>query len=246
MSLQACANLVSRADPERFAAAMSAPLEARRVLLPIYAATAEVARAPWMTQEPVIAEMRLQWWRDVFEEIEHGRARKHEVVDALAEVLTPKGAEALDLMVLARRWDIYKEGFDGPEALLNHVRDITMGPMLAALDGLGHLPINLTGLEAHATQLGLARFLRGIPALIELKVPVWSENKKVHIYSDLCQKAYEMKAPRIQSPALIETADCMRVLRFVMHSPGAVEMGAIPDFPISTAIARAWRAWRCR
>ena len=103
MSLQACANLVSRADPERFAAAMSAPLEARRVLLPIYAATAEVARAPWMTQEPVIAEMRLQWWRDVFEEIEHGRARKHEVVDALAEVLTPKGAEALDLMVLARR-----------------------------------------------------------------------------------------------------------------------------------------------
>ena len=46
MSLQACANLVSRADPERFAAAMSAPLEARKVLLPIYAATAEVARAP--------------------------------------------------------------------------------------------------------------------------------------------------------------------------------------------------------
>ena len=29
MSLQACANLVARADPERFAAAMAAPLAAR-------------------------------------------------------------------------------------------------------------------------------------------------------------------------------------------------------------------------
>ena len=70
MSLQACANLVARADPDRFAAVMAAPFDARAVLLPIYAAAAEVARAPWMTQEPVIAEMRLQWWRDVFEEMD--------------------------------------------------------------------------------------------------------------------------------------------------------------------------------
>ena len=61
MSLQACANLVARADPERFAAAMAAPLAARAVLLPVYAASIEVARAPWLTQEPMIAEMRLQW-----------------------------------------------------------------------------------------------------------------------------------------------------------------------------------------
>ena len=64
MSIQACANLVARADPDRFAAAMSARLQARKKLFPIYAVAAEVARAPWMTKEPVIAEMRLQWWRD--------------------------------------------------------------------------------------------------------------------------------------------------------------------------------------
>ena len=55
MSLQACANLVVRADPERFAAAMAAPLAARAVLLPVYAASIEVARAPWLTKEPMIA-----------------------------------------------------------------------------------------------------------------------------------------------------------------------------------------------
>ena len=69
--------------------------------------------------------------------------------------------------------------------------------------------------------------------------------KKIYDLKDMNKIAYAKKARDIQSPALIETAGCMRVLRFVMHSPGAVEMGAIPDFPISTAMARAWRAWRC-
>jgi hypothetical protein len=246
MSLQACANLVARADPERFAAVMAAPLDARPVLLPIYAAAAEVARAPWMTQEPVIAEMRLQWWRDVFDEIEEGKVRKHEVVDALAKILTPKGAQSLDTMVLARRWDIYKEGFDSPEALLSHVRDITIGPMLAALDGLGDLSDDKKSLEGHATQLGLVRFLRGIPALILLKVPVWSSHRNINIYRDLCAEAYSMVCTEIRSPAMIESANCQRILRFVMCNPGVVEIGAIPDFALSTTLARAWRAWRSR
>ena len=115
---------------------MASPISARKVLLPVYAAAAEVARAPWLTKEHVIAEMRLQWWRDVFEEIEGGNPRRHEVVDALAEVLTAEGAKSLDTMALARRWDIYKEGFKDPESLLKHVRDIALGPLVANLDAL--------------------------------------------------------------------------------------------------------------
>ena len=72
MSLNACAAIVERGDPERFMAAMAAPVEARRVLFPLYAFNVEVARAPWVTEEPMIAEMRLQWWRDALEEIAHG------------------------------------------------------------------------------------------------------------------------------------------------------------------------------
>ena len=245
MSLQACANLVARADPERFAAAMAAPFAARAVLLPIYAASIEVARAPWLTQEPMIAEMRLQWWRDVFEEIEAGTPRKHEVVDALAPILGPKGAEALDAMVLARRWDIYKEGFTTAADLLAHVRTITLGPMIAALEALDDLPEDLSALHAHATQLGLARFLRGVPELIARKTPVWAEDQKVHIYRELCIQALDMTGEFIPSPALIETAHCRRTLGFVRKNPGAVEIGAIPEFRMGTALARGWWAWRC-
>ena len=67
MSLQACADLVARGDPDRFRATMAGPLAARRVLFPLYAFNIEVSRAPWVTGEPIIAEMRLQFWRYVIE-----------------------------------------------------------------------------------------------------------------------------------------------------------------------------------
>lgn len=68
MSIAACAALVARGDPDRFAAIMAAPPAARARLFPLYAFNLEVARAPWVTKEPMIAEMRLQWWRDVLAE----------------------------------------------------------------------------------------------------------------------------------------------------------------------------------
>ena len=70
--LNACAALVERGDPVRFRAAMASPMAARRVLFPLYAFNLEVARAPWVTQEPMIARMRLQWWRDALAEIAAG------------------------------------------------------------------------------------------------------------------------------------------------------------------------------
>ena len=244
MSLQACANLVARTDPDRFAAVMASPISARKVLLPVYAAAAEVARAPWLTQEHVIAEMRLQWWRDVFEEIEEGNPRRHEVVDALAEVLTAKGAKSMDTMVLARRWDIYKEGFKNPESLLKHVRDIALGPLVANLDALGDLPSTAEELHGTATQLGLAKFFRGVPALISLNVPVWSQDEKVSIYSDLCQNVMAMPPYGGTSPALIEVVGACKVLSFVANKPGSVEMDAIPPFALYTTLGRVLAAWK--
>ena len=112
MSVQACAHTVQRGDPDRFLATMAVSPSLREKLFPIYAFNVEIARAPWVTQEPMIAEMRLQWWRDALEEIAQGKApRQHEVVTPLATVIDVQGAEILDKTVQARRWDIYKEPF---------------------------------------------------------------------------------------------------------------------------------------
>jgi phytoene synthase len=130
MSLQACANIVAKGDPDRFSAAMAAPIEVRRVLFPIYAFNVEVSRAPWVTEEPMIAEMRLQWWRDALEEIGQGVAvRQHEVTTPLSEVLSNEATAVLDKLVEARRWDIYKDGFEDEDHFLEYL-DATGGGLM--------------------------------------------------------------------------------------------------------------------
>ena len=47
MSIDACARLVAKGDPDRFAATMATALPARAPLLVLYAFNIEVARAPW-------------------------------------------------------------------------------------------------------------------------------------------------------------------------------------------------------
>ncbi|MBN8632925.1 MAG: squalene/phytoene synthase family protein, partial [Rhodobacterales bacterium] len=119
MSVAACAELVQRGDPDRFRAVMAAPRDARAQLFPLYAFNLEVARAPWVTQEPLIAEMRLQWWRDVVENAASGAARAHEVAGPLHEVIQDFGlpVEVLDKVIAARRWDIHRDPHEGAGAL---------------------------------------------------------------------------------------------------------------------------------
>ncbi len=132
MSLQACADLVAMGDPDRFAAAMAAPVKAREVLFPIYAFNVEVARAPWVTSEPMIGEMRLQWWRDALEEIAGaGDVRKHEVTEPLSAVLDGEGAGILDKLVQSRRWDLYTDAFED-EGHFGEYLDATGGGLMWA------------------------------------------------------------------------------------------------------------------
>ena len=135
-----CAALVERGDGDRFAAVMAAPVAARGPLLVLYAFNLEVARAPWVTQEPMIAEMRLQWWRDVVAEAGEGRpARAHEVAGPLAALI--RGAAlpvaVLDGLIEARRWDVYREPFGDAAQFACYLEDTAGGLMTLAGRALG-------------------------------------------------------------------------------------------------------------
>lgn len=125
MTIAACAALVERGDPDRFVATMAAPVAARARLFPLYAFNLEVARAPWVTSEPMIAEMRLQWWRDVIENAASGAARAHEVAGPLHDLIRETGlpVAVLDGVVAARRWDIGAEAFADQAALERYLDD---------------------------------------------------------------------------------------------------------------------------
>ena len=164
MSLEACAALVERGDPDRFAAVMAAPVAARARLWPLYAFNLEVAHAPWVTREPMIAEMRLQWWRDVVAE---PQARAHEVAGPLHDLIRKAAlpVQVLDRMVAARRWDVYKDAFADRTAFDLYLEDTGAGLMWLAAVALGADARAEPQFRAFGWATGLANFLRAVPEL---------------------------------------------------------------------------------
>ena len=164
MSVDACAALVQRGDPDRFAATMAAPVAARARLWPLYAFNLEVARAPWVTKEPMIAEMRLQWWRDVVAE---PKRRAHEVAGPLHDLIGAAGlpVDVLDRLVAARRWDVYKDAFANPAAFDAYLEDTAAGLMWLAAGALGAPAQAEAGVRAFGWATGLAKYLRAVPEL---------------------------------------------------------------------------------
>ena len=235
MSVQACADLVARGDPRRFRAAMAAPLAAREILLPLYAFNIEVSRAPWLTDEPMIAEMRLQWWRDALEEVALGKGRRHEVVDALG-FLDAGAAERLDQLVAARRWDIYKDAFEDPEHFDDYLDRTGAGLMevgFAALGGIVDAPVQAIGRAA-----ALARYLVAVPEL-EARGRLPLVDGRPEAIAALASAALGAmprrmpRAPGLAQSALFDAAGARAILAKAARDPRAVAEGRLEPGPVS-------------
>jgi phytoene/squalene synthetase len=224
VSLEACAGLVARGDPDRFLAAMAAPPAARVRLLPLYAFNVEVARAPWVTEEPLIAEMRLQWWRDALEEIAGGGpVRSHEVTTPLAEVLDAEAARALDRLIAARRGDAHREGPADEAALDRHLAD-TAGELLwQAARALGATG-GEQGVRCAGWAQGLANWLLAAPALAARGVPPLWPGADVSALarrgSEGLAAARRAGVPREARPAMLAVWRAGGVLARAERAPG--------------------------
>ena len=169
VTVDACAALVQRGDPDRFLAVMAAPRPARAQLFPLYAFNLEVARAPWVTQEPLIAEMRLQWWRDVVENAASGAARAHEVAGPLHDVIRDFGLplDVLDRLIAARRWDIHRAPHEGWEGLVGYLEDTGAGLMWLAAQAMDAPAEAEVAVRAYGWAAAAATYLCAIPRLEE-------------------------------------------------------------------------------
>lgn len=136
--LIACATLLEKADSDRFRAVMAAPRQARGVLFPLYAANAEVARAPWASKEPMIVAMRLQWWRDVLGEIIAGETvRRHEVATPLGAALSKEAAAVWEPAIELRLKDCEARPFENTSELLHYLEQTGGSLLWAAALALG-------------------------------------------------------------------------------------------------------------
>lgn len=249
MSLQACAEMVARGDPDRLRATMAAPLPAREVLFPLYAFNIEVSRAPWLTAEPMIAEMRLQFWRDVIEELAAGKPpRAHEVAAPLANAIPSDIIAPLDGLVAARRWDIYKDAFADRAAFDAYIAETSGTLVTVAARALGAPETSSETLRDAGWAFGLAGFFRAIPALEAAgRVPlVEGTPQAVRDLADeglarLAQARKNRSAiPASARPALYAGWRCAPILRAARDVPERVIEGKLDESEFAKRARLLW------
>ncbi|MGL4415534.1 squalene/phytoene synthase family protein [Roseinatronobacter monicus] len=225
-------------DPDRYAATLAAPEDVREQLWPLYAFNLEIARAPWMTAEPMIAEMRLQFWADVLDEIAEGKApRAHEVASPLAEVW-----RAADLplalgheMIAARRWDIYREPFADDAALEAHLNATSGHLMWLGALALGVGPQAEAPLRDMGHAAGLANWLLAVPRLEAAgRIPL--VDGRDNAVAALAQaglmrlkraRAHRAKVPARALPVMLTGWQAGAILTTAAKTPHLVQAGGI-------------------
>jgi len=84
----AASDLVRQRDPDRYWSALFAPASKRASLFALYAYNAEIAHIAAAVHEPMVAQIRLQWWRDAIDLAAPGTKTGNPVADALGAAIS--------------------------------------------------------------------------------------------------------------------------------------------------------------
>jgi len=147
------------ADPDRFFCTLFAPAEKRETLALLYLFNHELARAREVASQPMLALIRLTWWREVVE----GQRKLHEIATPLSAALEAGIFQPEDLLALieARMQEAESEIPDF-ESFLAYARG-TAG-RLARIAGKC-LGADSQVVEDLGTAYGIAGILRAAPYL---------------------------------------------------------------------------------
>jgi 15-cis-phytoene synthase len=165
-TLKACEDTVRRVDPDRYLSALFAPAEVRPLLFALYAFNHELAHVGETVKEPMVADIRLAWWRESVEGACDGSPRNHDVVRALAVLFARTGVplEPFEAMIAARRFDVGAAAFNDLGSLEDYA-DATSGNLMriaARILDRERVP-DYALLRQAGTAYALAGLLRAMP-----------------------------------------------------------------------------------
>ena len=150
---------VRKADPDRWLASrFIADDDLRADVIALYAFDHELARAPQVASEPLMAEIRLAWWSEALDEIFEGRpVRAHPVAQGLALTVAHGALErsTLDRLIRARGHDAHKAPFANEGEVFAYLDDVCGALMLSAVSLLGG-PADALAIQSTARGWGLA------------------------------------------------------------------------------------------
>ena len=106
-NLSYCGEQVRQHDPDRFLTCLFAPAPKRDALFALYALNIELSRVRETVREPMMGQIRLQWWREAIADLYNGTVRGHQVLQALHPAVVEAVDQALlQDMIDARELDI--------------------------------------------------------------------------------------------------------------------------------------------
>ena len=160
--LSSVAALVRRHDHDRFQTALFAPSEGRESLFALYAFNYEIARVCEIVSEPVLGQIRLQWWREnIAAAFEGGPVRHHIVVEALTAAIRACALTRahFERLVDAREQDLDEAPSASLAALQDYAEATSARLVYLALESLG---VRDLAAEKAGFHIGIAYALAGL------------------------------------------------------------------------------------
>ncbi len=241
------ARLLRRHDRDRYLLALFTPAPRRAAIQAIYAFNYEIARIRDTVSEPVLGQIRLQWWRDRMDEaFGNGAVRRHEVLTPLADAIRHYGLsrDHFDRLIAARERDLAPEPPETLAALEAYAEESAAPLQLLALEALG-----ASSAEANraARDVAIAYALTGLLRAASFlkqtqRLPPSLKHDPKHVAARAqfnldAARAVRSRVSRPALPALwpavLAAADLARLRRAGFD-------------PFAPAFSRAdpWRAWR--
>jgi NADH dehydrogenase [ubiquinone] 1 alpha subcomplex assembly factor 6 len=156
------AAVVRRHDHDRYQTALFASVERRAALFALYAFNYEIARVRETVTQPMLGQIRLQWWREVIDAAyAGGPTRQHEIAlpltGAIRDFDLPRAP--FGRMIDAREQDLGDEPPPDLAALVAYAEATSASLMQLSLLALG---VNEAATQAAAKHAGIAYGLAGL------------------------------------------------------------------------------------
>jgi NADH dehydrogenase [ubiquinone] 1 alpha subcomplex assembly factor 6 len=160
--LSPVAALVRRHDRDRYQTVLFAPAARREALFALYAFNYEIARVRESVTQPMLGQIRLQWWREnIAAAYEGGTIRHHPVVEALTGLIRelPMTRDHFDRLINARETDLDDQPPPSLAALGEYAEASSGRLVLLALEILG---VHEPGAGETGSHVGIAYSLAGL------------------------------------------------------------------------------------
>ncbi|MEX3009194.1 phytoene/squalene synthase family protein [Hoeflea sp. TYP-13] len=176
-----CLSALREGDRDRYLCALLTPDHARGAVSALYAFNLEIARVRDNITEPMMGEVRLQWWRDLFDGNAHGEAHANPIAAAVMETVERYDLSPVPFrnMIDARQFDLYDDPMPDRNAFEGYA-----GETASALIQLGANVLSADGALQTANAAGHAGVAQ-LAAGTLLLLPVHRARGQVYVPADI-------------------------------------------------------------